>query len=180
MFSCAENDKMVNKKGARSPSPPPCSHAKHPITKHCKNCLISTRKIVCCKEMPCHRHADESDEFWHRVAAHEITLKQRSVKKAEKKQQQRASGGSAGGRSKFPPLSFVNPGGDAVSPSKPLNIVPMPMGASGFAGAASGVSPPISDVHSVSGHSHASSHFAAPGLHTPFAMPVVLAGVCFC
>ena len=71
----------------RSPSPPVCTHPKHPITGHCVSCLIRHRKTVCCQEFPCHRHAGEPDTFWDRVAAHEVTLANRRERKKERRAQ---------------------------------------------------------------------------------------------
>ena len=73
--------------GDRSPSPPKCAHTKHPITGHCTSCLIRLRKTVCCREFPCHRHAEETEVFWDRVAAHEVTLANRRERKKERKAQ---------------------------------------------------------------------------------------------
>ena len=76
-----------------SPSPPPCRHAKNPVTGHCKHCLLATRKGLCVQSNPCHLHVAEDDTFWQKVAKHEQGLKTR--RENEKRKRDRKKAGKA-------------------------------------------------------------------------------------
>ena len=68
-----------------SPSPPPCSHSKNPVTGHCKHCLIATRNSLCVQSNPCHKHASEPDTFWAKVAKHASKLENRRAHEKQKR-----------------------------------------------------------------------------------------------
>ena len=70
---------------ATSPSPPPCRHAKNPVTGHCKHCLLATRHSLCVASNPCHLHIGEDVTFWQKVDKHEANLKTRRDNEKKKR-----------------------------------------------------------------------------------------------
>ena len=76
---------MTLGKHATSPSPPPCRHAKDPVTGHCKHCLLATRQSLCVQSNTCHLHVGEDVTFWQKFDKRKANLKARRDNEKKKR-----------------------------------------------------------------------------------------------